>query len=348
MPRICAGCVLPETFPGTSLDEQGLCNHCRRSESGEVAREPGRERYLRKFLALLDRINAGGAPSSYDVLVAYSGGKDSTYTLDLLRGKYNLRVLALTVDNGFLSERAVRNIKEVTRRLAVDHIFFRPRWDLLRKVFSAAALQELFPRKTIERASTICTACIGLVKAISLKTALEQGIPLISYGWSPGQAPRQSSIMKNNPSFVRMTQQVLLRPLKEVAGEDIGVYFLGEGDFREAERFPYNVHPLAWEPYDEGEVLRKIRRLGWVAPDDTDSNSTNCLLNAFAVAVHLERYGFHPYVWEIANMVRDGYMSRREGYGKIYSAQKGEQVEYARRILGVRVPRVLGKAHPGG
>ena len=35
--------------------------------------------------------------------VGDSGGKDSTYTLSLLRQRYNLRVLAVTFDNGFIS-----------------------------------------------------------------------------------------------------------------------------------------------------------------------------------------------------------------------------------------------------
>jgi len=48
-------------------------------------------------------------------------------------------------------------------------------------------------------------------------------------------------------------------------------------------------------------------------PSDTDANSSNCTVNAFANQIHKDRYGFHPYVWEIANMVRSGAMTRDEG-----------------------------------
>ena len=58
--------------------------------------------------------------STYDVLVAYSGGKDSTYTLDVLVNKYNLRVLALTFDNTFISPRAEENIRNVCGALGAD------------------------------------------------------------------------------------------------------------------------------------------------------------------------------------------------------------------------------------
>jgi hypothetical protein len=77
------------------------------------------------------------------------------------------------------------------------------------------------------------------------------------------------------------------------------------------ERFPYNVHPLAFLDYNEERIIKEIGEIGWKAPDDTDSNSTNCLLNAFANDVHIKRFKFHPYVWEIANMVRAGVVGAR-------------------------------------
>lgn len=65
------------------------------------------------------------------------------------------------------------------------------------------------------------------------------------------------------------------------------------------------------------------------------SSSSNCFLNAFANHRHLERHRFHPYVWEIANMVRQRVMRREEGIQKIYSAQNPDQVAYARTKLGL-------------
>ena len=99
------------------------------------------------------------------------------------------------------------------------------------------------------------------------------------------------------------------------------------------EHFPHNIHPLAFFDYDEQNIKNQLRDLGWQAPDDTDTNSTNCLLNAFANQVHIDRHRFHPYVWEVANMVRQGLMSREEGKEKIYADQNQEMVEYAKERL---------------
>lgn len=333
--KLCSTCVLPETFPGISFDGAGACNHCRQFVDTRAKHEEDKGKYAQKFAELIEHVNRDqrGRERSYDILMAYSGGKDSSYTLSLLRKKHGLRVLALSFDNGFLSPRAIENIQIMTDALGIDHILFKPRWDLLKQIFATATEKELYSKKTLERASTICTSCIGLVKAVCLKMAIELDIPMVGYGWSPGQAPVQSSIMRNNPALVRMSQQAIMKPLREVAGDAILEYFLKEKHFAEAERFPWNVHPMAWEPYEEKMLVEEIGKLGWVAPSDTDTNSTNCLLNAYANHLHTTRYGFHPYVWEIANMVRYGVMSREEGMEKIYSPENQTQIDYATRKL---------------
>jgi 3'-phosphoadenosine 5'-phosphosulfate sulfotransferase (PAPS reductase)/FAD synthetase len=323
--KICSQCILPETFPGTSFNAEGVCNHCQKFDGKKTRLEEEKKKYKQKFIELLREVNKSRNHNghnnhrAYDVLMAYSGGKDSTYTMGLLRSKYKLRVLAMSLDNGFVSPAAITNIKNVTDSLGIDHVFFKPRWDLLKKIFTAAVDRELYSKKTLERASTICTSCIGIVKSMCLKMAVEQDIPMIGFGWSPGQAPVESSIMKNNPSLVRMSQQAILNPLRAIAGDEISAYFLQESHYAAPERFPYNVHPMAWEFYNEEMIIQEIHKFGWNAPKDTDSNSSNCLLNAYANDVHVKRYQFHPYVWEIANMVREGVMTREEGYQKIYA-----------------------------
>lgn len=331
---VCRNCILPDTFPGVLFDDEQVCNHCRKFKGKEERLEEDKRKYENKFLELLQQVRDGGPRSGYDLLMAYSGGKDSTYTMSLLSRKYGLKILAFSLDNGFLSDTARKNIDSVSDRLGVDQVYFKPKWNLLKGLFARAAKDDLFSNKTLERASTICTACIGLVKSLCLKTALEQRIPLIGFGWSPGQAPLQSAIMKNNPSLVRMTQRAILDPLAKAVGDGIDVYFLHDRHYSlPEEAFPYNVHPMAWEFYDERAIIAEIGKLGWVEPGDTDTNSSNCLLNAFANEVHIRKFGFHPYVWEIANMVRQGVMSREEGYDKIYKGQRGELVRAGRERL---------------
>ncbi|MFA5101479.1 MAG: hypothetical protein WC547_11395 [Candidatus Omnitrophota bacterium] len=311
--KICAQCILPETFPGISFDDSGVCNFCR-DFKGEAALQQEKKEYYAKFLDLTGQVKGKG---EYDAAMAYSGGKDSTYTLYLLTEVFHLRVLPVTFDNGFISDRAFKNIRAVCEALGTDGIVFKADFQLLKKIFACGVEREMYPPKALERASTICTSCIGLVKFVILKIALEKRVPLMAWGWSPGQAPIRSSIMKINPALFKTTQEMYRRPMQEIAGDGINRYFLTDEQFAQKD-FPYNVSPLAFMDYDERKIVERIQELGWVIPQGLDSNSTNCLLNTFANHVHVKRFGFHPYAFEIAGMVRTGVMKRDEGMEKIY------------------------------
>ncbi len=309
--KLCTKCILPETFPGIHFDAQGICNFCQ-DFKGEQALKEEKQEYYAKFLDLIKQVKG---KSDYDATLAYSGGKDSTYTLYLLREVFKLKTLAITFDNGFVSEQAFKNIRAVSENLGVDSIVFKADFKLLKKIFSAGIQNTMYSAKALERASTICTSCIGLVKFTALKIALEKKIPLMAWGWSPGQAPIRSSIMKINPGLFQSTQEMYRKPMHDVVGDEINHYFLTDEQFKSYD-FPYNVSPLAFMDYDEHKIIEKIGELGWVFPKGLDLNSTNCLLNTFANKVHIEKFGFHPYVFEIASMVRSGIISRKEGLNK--------------------------------
>lgn len=333
--RICEKCILPETFPGIGFDDHGVCNYCRREESALAKASEKKGKYRERLDMLIQDVIKRKAPV-YDAIVAYSGGKDSSYTLKLLKDRYDLRLLAFSLDNHFVSPVAWKNIGEVTDALGVDLIRFRPSFEILKKLFCLTSTEDIFPAPTLLRASAICTACIGIVKSLVLKTSLEMSIPLVVFGWSPGQAPIQSAIMKTNSALIRQNQTALKKAFPSEVRQGISQYFIPDSYYETfKERFPHNVHPLAFFDYDEEAIKIQLNNLGWRAPSDTDTNSTNCLLNAFANECHLKRHGYHPYVWEIANMTRQGAMSREEGIQKIYTEQNQEMVKYARERLGL-------------
>jgi tRNA(Ile)-lysidine synthase TilS/MesJ len=330
--RLCTRCILPETFPNTRFDSDGVCNHCRQEESA-LAKSSAKKAEYRQKLDDLIAASRDKAPA-YDVIMAYSGGKDSSYTLKLLKERYKLRIITLTLDNHFVSPTAWDNIHTVVDSLGTDHVSFRPSWALMKKLFRLTAQEDIFSPATLLRASAMCTACIGIVKSLVLKTALEMSIPLVAFGWSPGQAPIQSAIMKTNPSLIRQNQKALTIGLSSHLDSPLISYLLPPAYYDlYKDHFPYNIHPLAFFDYDEEKIMAELESIGWKQPTNTDTNSTNCLLNAFANQCHLDRHKFHPYVFEIANMVRQGVMSREDGLEKIYSPQNPDQVAYAKNKL---------------
>ena len=329
--KICSTCVLPETFPTIELDHQGICNYCR-SFKGEEHQKELKKEYRERFENLLKEHKGHG---DYDVVMAYSGGKDSTYTLDVFKNCFNLRVLALTFDHGFVSPYAIKNMRTVTEILGIDHIIFKPNFEVMKKVFNISVNGNLYSKKTLERASTICTSCMSFVKFISLRMALEKEISFIGYGWSPGQAPVQSSVMKTSAAFIKSTQKVIYEPLHKNIGDDIKPYFLEDKHLKLSDKFPYNIHPLAFLDYDEEKIYQRIKELGWEPPKDTDPNSTNCLMNAFANQVHQDQFGFHPYAFEIAGLVRMGVLSREEGLKRLNEPGNKQIIEEVKQKLGI-------------
>lgn len=328
----CTRCILPETFPGIRFDEDGICNFCLEFK-GLDHLEGKKAEYRQKFETLVRDYKG---KSSYDALVCYSGGKDSTYTLTVLKEKYDLNILAITFDNSFLSEQAIKNIRIVVENLGTDHIFFKPRFDMLKMIFTECTKNNIYSPKTIERASTICISCMGIVKFSALRVALEKNIPFIVFGWSPGQAPITSSVMKNNPQMVKMMQNAIFEPLYMLVGDEIKPYFLEEAHFNGSYHFPYNISPLAFLEYSEEKIYQKISQLGWEAPQDTDANSTNCLINSFAIRIHKKQFNFHPYVFELAKLVREGYLNRDIALEKINKAEDTETVALVKNKLGIK------------
>jgi len=313
--KFCSRCVLPETYPGIHFDDNGVCNFCLVFK-GEQHLEDQKQECRIKFEKLIGDVKG---KYEYDCLLPYSGGKDSTYTLYLLKEEFKLRVLTVTLDNGFISEQALKNIRSVSETLGVDNLIFKPDFQILRKLFAAGVQKEMYSAKALERASTICNSCIAFVKFTSLKTALEKQIPIMAWGWSPGQAPLRSSVMKMTPGLFSSTQEMYRKPMHEIVGDEINHYFISEEQFKNSKAFPWNINPLAFMDYNEQKILNKIPEFGWVSPKSLDSNTTNCLLNSFANNVHVKRHNFHPYAFEIAGMVRAGSMTRDEGMKKLYT-----------------------------
>lgn len=83
--KLSTKCLLPETFPNITFDNQGVCNYCldykRITYLGEKA---------------LEDIFASNrhAEAEYDCIVPVSGGRDSAFVLHQIANKFNLKALA--------------------------------------------------------------------------------------------------------------------------------------------------------------------------------------------------------------------------------------------------------------
>jgi glucosamine--fructose-6-phosphate aminotransferase (isomerizing) len=111
----CTRCLLPETMPYISYDEQGVCSYCRDYET--------RGNYLKGEKALNEFISAfknnSGEP---DVLIGFSGGRDSAFGLEYIKNTLGLHPITFTYDWGMVNDLARRNQARVVGKLGVEHI----------------------------------------------------------------------------------------------------------------------------------------------------------------------------------------------------------------------------------
>lgn len=319
--RRCTRCVLPETFPGISFDEDGVCSVCR--TAGPVESRGGSP----ALEEILDQAKSKNAP--YDALLAFSGGKDSTFALWLLRKRFGLRVLAITVDNGFLSEGAIKNCRQVCDALEVDHQFFRPAKTFMDRMYATSLTGSMHPKAAIKRASAVCNSCISLINTHMLNTALDMGVSIVAGGYLAGQVPENLSASKVDPKVLGVARKTQDRLYAQALGEGWASYFqLRESDRTDdAPREIWIVNPLLVVEYTEAEALETIGTLGWARPTDTGANSSNCLLNDLGIASHVRRYGFHPYVAEMAALVRKGAITRDEALERLFAEPNRSEVK---------------------
>ncbi len=117
--QICTRCVMDTTDPDIEFDKNGVCNHCRKYD--DIVKEkilPISKRKV-ELEKIINKIKEGGKGKKYDCIMGLSGGVDSSYVAYLAK-EFNLRPLAAHVDNGWNSDIAEKNIKNIVDKLGFD------------------------------------------------------------------------------------------------------------------------------------------------------------------------------------------------------------------------------------
>ncbi len=311
----CVKCILPESFPGITFDSEGICSVCTIFNE-QKQHIPSLEKLKTKFDQLVSENKSDD--SKYNALVAFSGGKDSTYLVYKLKETYGLNILAFTFDNGFISESTFTNMRTVMERLAVDHIIFKPRHDLIKRIFSTSASDDIYPTSLLKFGSSICISCIRMVNNLSLKTAIEKNIPMVMLGNSPGQLIQsENEIIYQDNRIPYELKKGLFKPLADKVGDEVYQYLLLDKKDYQTKPFPHTINPFPIIGYDETAIYKTISELGWRRPEDVDPNSSNCQLNSLGIVKHKEKLNFHPYDYEMSMLVRLGKISREEALRRV-------------------------------
>lgn len=129
----CSRCLLPKTFPFIEFDSQGVCNYCHNHKPTTAVHS------FDDLLTLVEPYRNKKGKS--DCIVPFSGGRDSTYSLHVVKKELGLNPIAFTYDWGMVTDLARRNIARVCGKLGVENIIVSAdiRWkrENIRKNISA-------------------------------------------------------------------------------------------------------------------------------------------------------------------------------------------------------------------
>jgi N-acetyl sugar amidotransferase len=170
--RVCTRCVMSDTDPDITFDAEGRCNHCTDylERIANFTYRPGTSE--RELDPIVERVKAAGRGKEYDCVVGMSGGIDSSYAAYVAKS-LGLRPLGVHMDNGWDSDTAAKNIKNVARTLGIDYQSVVLDWEEFRD------LQLSFLRASVPEIETPTDAAIP---AALHRVAAEHGIRFIFAG----------------------------------------------------------------------------------------------------------------------------------------------------------------------
>jgi N-acetyl sugar amidotransferase len=243
---------MSDTDPDISFDAEGRCNHCTDylDRLANLTYDPVRSEPERA--AIVDRIKAAGRGREYDCVMGVSGGVDSCYVAYVAKS-LGLRPLAVHMDNGWDSDTAARNIKNVARALDIDYQSVVLDWEEFRD------LQLAFLRASVPEVET--PTDIAIPAAVH-RVAAEHGVKFILSGGNyatEGILPRTWHYDAKDVRFLKAVH-------RQYGSGKLGSFptfgFVKESYYKFVKGIRF-VYILNLVPYSKTDAMAKLKELGW-------------------------------------------------------------------------------------
>ena len=324
----CISCGLPSNYPEIEFNHQGVCQLCTAFENYEHKVD----RYFKNDDELVRVLTSKRAENrQYDCISLLSGGKDSTYVLARLVNM-GLKVLAFTMDNGYISDQAKANIDRIVTELAVDHVYGE-----------TPHMDAIFV-DSLHRHHNVCNGCFKTIYTLSTQIALEKNIPFIVTGLSRGQffetRLTEELFWKDELDTSKIDDTILEARKLYHREQDAVKELLDVSAFEDDTTFE-KVQFIDFYRYSDVSLEEMLsfldKKVGWVRPTDT-GRSTNCLINQVGIYVHKKEEGYSNYAFPYSWDVRLGHKKREESLEEINEAIDETEVRRIMKEIGYEGP----------
>ncbi len=247
-----------ETQDMISFDADGVCTTCRQIEYKQTkidwdARQKDFDRILSEHRG----------KGSYDCIIPFSGGKDSTFTAWYLVTQCKLKPLIVCFDHGFYRPNVLRDTERTVKKLGVDFLKFKPDWQTVKK---------LMKESLIRKGDIMWHSHCGIY-AFPMHLAVKFKVPLLLWGEPTSEYVSYYSYEENEEVDEKRFNRVVNLGIN---AEDMVGMLDGSVTLRDLE--PYTYPKLAdlkaigyrsiclgnyipWDTRTQSETIR--RELGW-------------------------------------------------------------------------------------
>jgi hypothetical protein len=324
MERLCKKCILPENYSGISFNEHGICNFC---EEYKPLKYLGEDR-LKEDISIILKNKIG---QEYDCIVAFSGGRDSTYLLWYVVNVLQLKPLAVFVDSKAIPKETLSSINKTIKILDVDLII--KQHDYLQKSINHNLkiwLEHPYPSDLID----LCSGCrLGMSKLVR-EEAVNRNIPIVFAGGTPFE----KGLFKKNlipfnryghGSFIlRVGKQVIRNPSSHISNFDCLKIKLNEyittsrtGYLTKSNKNDYvQISPFVkyfrWKEKKVDETIKS--ELEWKPNTGLKSSYRgDCDIGIVRQYLYYKMLGYNDKDDHLSWLVRDGQISREEALKRV-------------------------------
>jgi N-acetyl sugar amidotransferase len=317
-----------------TFDELGICTACRSSEEKMHISWAQRETQLKSILAEAKK----QAGTNYDCVLPASGGKDSFFQAHVLVKKYQVKPLVVTFSHNWFSETGFYNLQLMLETFGLDQLQFTPARQLVNRI----------AKKSLYAIGDSCWHCHAGVGAFPFQVAARFGIRLLVYGESTAENDGRSTFSCpaykiDSDYFIKAS--ALKRP-KEMVDQSLTAKDLHPFESppkeildRASVRAIHLGDYMFWDEERQTEFIKK--QYGWRETEVEGAykgyKSAECIMAGVHDYSCYVKRGFGRTTWQAAVDVRNGLLSREEGFElvKKYDSERPEALDYYLRITGL-------------
>lgn len=312
--KYCSKCLMPNSRPRIVFDDEGVCNACRHAEK---KREIDWKVRKSEFEQILNRYRSRNG--SWDCVIPWSGGKDSSSIAYRLKYEFGMNPLLVTFSPMMINEVGEKN-REAMLRAGFDHFFVRPNQKTHRRLAN---------RFFVERGNPKIAWDAG-INAVPIQVAVKFNIPLVFYA-EHGESEYGGKVLQKDSAKIRNFTEVIEHQVgddprnwvdDEITEKDLQPYIYP--DLSEIHKANVKVYYFAyffkWSMFENYQYLKdKINfhtnPRGRTMGTFTDFDSLDDKMDPLYYYMQFIKFGFGRTVRDASRLIQNGHISREEGLG---------------------------------